>query len=91
LIDPSGLVDANNDENNIKARVGKYLIWYGFDNSMGKVTPIIPHFYIPYNFPGRPDGPPRNTRVPIRPPAGYEWYNLDSKISTPDPSPRATN
>jgi hypothetical protein len=91
LIDPSGLVDANNDENNIKARVGKYLIWYGFDNSMGKVTPIIPHFYIAYNFPGRPDEPPRNTRVSIRPPAGYEWYSLDPKISTPDPSPPSTN
>jgi hypothetical protein len=88
LIDPSGLVDANNDENNIKARVGKYLIWYGFDNSMGKVTPIIPHFYIAYNFPGMPDTPWRNAREPVRPPVGYEWYSLDPKVSTPDPTPQ---
>ncbi len=46
LIDPSGLVEAGNDNNNVKVRVGEYLIWYGFDNSMGKTKPIIPHFYI---------------------------------------------
>jgi hypothetical protein len=85
LIDPSGLVDANNDENNIKARVGKYLIWYGFDNSMGKLKPIIPHFYISYNFPGRPDEPYKKVTDPVRPPVGYEWYSLDPKASTPDP------
>jgi hypothetical protein len=86
LIDPSGLVDANNDENNIKARVGKYLISYGFDNSMGKVKPIIPHFYITWSFPGRPDKPPRKVRAPVKPPSGYEWYSLDPKAVTPDPS-----
>jgi hypothetical protein len=85
LIDPSGLVDAGNDENNIKVRVGEYLIWYGFDNSMGKVKPIIPHFYIVWNFPGRPDVRLKDSDDIVRPPKGYEWYSLDPKVNTPDP------
>ena len=85
LIDPSGLVDAGNDENNVKARVGEYLIWYGFDNSMGKVKPIIPHFYIAWNFPGRPDSRSKDSGDVVRPPKGYEWYSLDPKVNTPDP------
>lgn len=85
LIDPSGLVDAGNDENNVKARVGEYLIWYGFDNSMGKDKPIIPHFYITWNFPGRPDVRLKDSGDVVRPPEGYEWYSLDPKVSTPDP------
>lgn len=86
LIDPSGLVDAGNDEKNVKARVGEYLIWYGFDNSMGKTKPIIPHFYIVWNFPGRPDVRLKDARDVVRPPKGYEWYSLDPKVNTPDPS-----
>lgn len=85
LIDPSGLVDAGNDENNVKVRIGEYLIWYGFDNSMGKVKPIIPHFYITWNFPGRPDVRLKDSGDVVRPPKGYEWYSLDPKVSTPDP------
>ena len=85
LIDPSGLVDAGNDENNVKVRVGEYLIWYGFDNSMGKVKPIIPHFYIAWNFPGMPDVRLKDARDVVRPPKGYEWYSLDPKVNTPDP------
>lgn len=85
LIDPSGLVDAGNDENNVKVRVGEYLIWYGFDNSMGKVKPIIPHFYITWNFPGRPDVRLKDSGDVVRPPKGYEWYSLDPKVNTPDP------
>lgn len=85
LIDPSGLVDAGNDENNVKVRVGEYLIWYGFDNSLGKVKPIIPHFYITWNFPGRPDVRLKDSGDVVRPPKGYEWYSLDPKVSTPDP------
>ena len=86
LIDPSGLVDAGNNENNIKAQIGEYRIWYGFDNSMGKVKPIIPHFYIAWSFPGKPDVRLKDARDVVRPPKGYEWYSLDSKISTPDAS-----
>jgi hypothetical protein len=86
LIDPSGLVDANNAENNIKARIGKYLIWYGFDNSFGTVKPIIPHFFIAWNFPGRPDVRLKDTDDVVRPPKGYEWYSLDPKVNTPDPA-----
>ncbi len=85
LIDPSGLVDAGNDENDIKARVGEYLILYGFDNSMGKVKPIIPHFYIAWNFPGMPDSRSKDSGDVVRPPKGYEWYSLDPKVNTPDP------
>ena len=85
LIDPSGLVDAGNDENNVKVRVGEYLIWYGFDNSLGKVKPIIPHFYITWNFPGRPDVRLKDSGDVVRPPKGYEWYSLDPKVNTPDP------
>ncbi len=85
LIDPSGLVDANNDENNIKARVGEYRITYGFDNSMGKEKPIIPHFYITWSFPGMPDMRLKDAGDVVRPPKGYEWYSLDPKVSTPDP------
>lgn len=84
-IDPNGLVDAGNDENNVKVRVGEYLIWYGFDNSLGKVKPIIPHFYITWNFPGRPDVRLKDARDVVRPPKGYEWYSLDPKVNTPDP------
>jgi hypothetical protein len=84
LIDPSGLVDAGNDENNVKARVGKYLIWYGFDNSLGKDKPIIPHFYISWGFPGMPDVRRKDSGDVVRPPKGYEWYSLDPKVSTPD-------
>lgn len=85
LIDPSGLVDAGNDENNIKARVGEYLIWYGFDNSMRRDKPLIPHFYIAWSFPGQPDHRSKDPRDVVRPPAGYEWYSLDPKVDTPDP------
>lgn len=85
LIDPSGLVDAGNDENNVKARVGEYLIWYGFDNSLGKDKPIIPHFYISWGFPGMPDVRRKDSGDVVRPPKGYEWYSLDPKVSTPDP------
>lgn len=85
LIDPSGLVDAGNDENNVKARVGEYLIWYGFDNSFGKERPIIPHFYISWGFPGMPDVRRKDSGDVVRPPKGYEWYSLDPKIHTPDP------
>lgn len=89
LIDPSGFVDAGNDENNVKAQVGEYRIWYGFDNSMGKVKPIIPHFYIVWSFPGRPDYRLKDSRDVVRPPKGYEWYNLDPKVITPDPGWKA--
>ena len=85
IIDPSGLVDANNDENNIKARVGQYRISYGFDNSFGTVKPIIPHFYITWSFPGMPDTKPKDVADVVRPPKGYEWYSLDPKVNTPDP------
>ncbi len=85
LIDPSGLVDAGNDNNNIKARVGEYLITYGFDNSMAKTKPIIPHFYITWSFPGMPDARLKDARDVVRPPKGYEWYSLDPKVNTPDP------
>lgn len=85
LIDPSGLVDAGNDENNVKARVGEYLIWYGFDNSLGKERPIIPHFYISWGFPGMPDVRRKDSGDVVRPPKGYEWYSLDPKIHTADP------
>jgi hypothetical protein len=85
LIDPSGLVDAGNDNNNIKARVGEYLITYGFDNSLGKTKPIIPHFYLTWSFPGMPDSRLKDARDVVRPPGGYEWYSLDPKVNTPDP------
>ena len=91
LIDPSGLVDAGNDENNVKVRVGEYLIWYGFDNSLGKIKPIIPHFYITWNFPGRPDVRLKDSGDVVRPPEGYEWYSLDPKVNTPDPGSTSTN
>jgi hypothetical protein len=84
LIDPSGLVDTD-DTNNVKARVGKYLFIYGFDNSFGKAKPIIPHFYIALNYPGKPDYRVKPTTYRIKPPAGYEWYSLDPKVNTPDP------
>lgn len=89
LIDPSGSVDAGNDENNVKVQVGEYRIWYGFDNSMGKVKPIIPHFYIVWSFPERPDYRLKDSRDVVRPPKGYEWYSLDPKVSTPDPGTKA--
>jgi hypothetical protein len=85
LIDPNGLVDAGNDVNNVKARVGKYRITYGFDNSMRKDKPIIPHFYITWSFPGKPDSRTKDSGDVVRPPKGYEWYSLDPKVSTPDP------
>ena len=85
IVDPSGLVDAGNDENNLKARVGKYLFIYGFDNSFGTTTPIVPHFYIGLNYPGRPDLPPIPKDYIVEPPTGYEWYSLDPKVDTPDP------
>lgn len=85
LIDPSGLVDAGNDDNNVKARVGEYRITYGFDNSMRKDKPIIPHFYITWSFPGMPDSRLKDSGDVVRPPKGYEWYSLDPKVSTPDP------
>lgn len=93
IIDPSGLVDAGNNENDIKARVGKYLFIYGFDNSYGKEKPIIPHFYIALNYPGKPDYRPKPRSYRIKPPEGYEWYSLDPKVNTPDPggSPNATS
>jgi hypothetical protein len=84
LIDPSGLVDAGNAENNIEARIGEYVIWYGFDNSFGTKKPIIPHFYITWSFPGMPDTKPKDVRDVVRPPKGYEWYSLDPKVNTPD-------
>jgi hypothetical protein len=86
LIDSSGLVDANNAENNIEARIGEYVIWYGFDNSFGTVKPIIPHFYIAWSFPGRPDVKLKDADDVVRPPKGYEWYSLDPKVNTPDPA-----
>lgn len=85
LIDPSGLVDAGNDKNNIKAQVGEYLTWYGFDNSMRADKPLIPHFYIAWNFRGMPSYRTKNLRDFVRPPKGYEWYSLDPKVHTPDP------
>lgn len=91
LIDPSGLVDAGNNENNIKARVGEYLIWYGFDNSMRKDKPIIPHFYISWSYPGRPDVRMKDVGDVVRPPKGYEWYSLDPKVNTPDPGTDSEN
>jgi hypothetical protein len=84
LIDPSGLVDTD-DSNNVKVRVGKYWITYGFGNSFGKEKPIIPHFYIALNYPGKPDLMPNPLSYRIKPPAGYEWYSLDPKVNTPDP------
>lgn len=91
LIDPSGLVDAGNSENNIEARIGKWRIWYGFDNSLGKIKPIIPHLYIALHYPGRPEEPLKPLNHVVKPPAGYEWYSLDPKVDTPDPgsSPKA--
>jgi hypothetical protein len=86
IIDPSGLVDANNDENNIKARIGNYLIFYGFDNSFGTAKPIIPHFYIALSYPGKPDYRIKPMDYKIKPPVGYEWYSLDPKVNTPDPA-----
>lgn len=88
LIDPSGLVEAGNDENNVKARIGEYLITYGFDNSMRKDRQLIPHFYITWTFPGMPQVRPKNVRDVVRPPVGYEWYSLDPKIDTPAPDVR---
>lgn len=85
LIDPSGLVDAGNDENNVKVRVGEYLITYGFDNSTRKDKPIIPHFYITWSFPEMPDSRSKDSGDVVRPPKGYEWYSLDPEVSTPDP------
>ena len=85
LIDPSGLVDAGNAENNIEARIGEYVIWYGFDNSMRKDKPIVPHFYIAWSFPGKPDSRTKDSGDVVRSPRGYEWYSLDPNVSTPDP------
>lgn len=84
-IDSSGLVDAGNDDNNVKARVGKYLILYGFDNSLQKLKPLIPHFYIALNYPGKPDYRVKPTSYKINSPVGYEWYSLDPAVDTPDP------
>lgn len=89
LIDPSGLVDAGNDENDIKIRVGEYVVFYGFDNSLRKDKPIIPHFYIAWSPLGNPDPRLKDPRDVVRPPKGYEWYSLDPKISTPDPGSKA--
>lgn len=93
IIDPSGLVDAGNEQNNIEARIGKYQFIYGFDNSYGKEKPIIPHFYIFLSYPGKPDYRPKPLSYKIKPPEGYEWYSLDPKVNTPDPggSPKATS
>lgn len=85
LIDPSGLVEAGNDENNIKARVGKYLFMYGFDNSFGTSKPIVPHFYISLSYPNKPDYMIKPLDYKIKPPAGYEWYSLVPGVDTPDP------
>jgi hypothetical protein len=84
LIDPSGLVDANHAENNIEARIGEYVIWYGFDNSFGTEKPIIPHFYVAWSFPGKPDVKLKDVDDIVRPPKGYEWYSLDPNVNTPD-------
>jgi hypothetical protein len=89
LIDPSGLVDAGNDENNVKVRVGEYRITYGFDNSMRKDKPLIHHFYITWSFPGMPDSRLKDSRDVVRPPKGYEWYSLDPKVITPEPGSKA--
>lgn len=85
LIDASGLVDAGNPENNIEARIGEWVVWYGFDNSMGKAKPIIPHFYIALSYPGMPEESPKAKNYRVMPPQGYEWYSLDPKVDTPDP------
>lgn len=85
IIDPSGLVDAGNEENDIKARVGKYFIIYGFNNSFGTTKPILPHFYIFLRYPEGGDIPAIPITDTIKPPAGYEWYSLDPKVNTPDP------
>lgn len=87
-IDPSGLVDAGNEENDIRARVGRYLIYYGFDNSFRADKPIIPHFYIALNYPGIPQHKVNRGAYKIPPPEGYEWYSLDPAIDTPSPGVR---
>jgi hypothetical protein len=85
VIDPRGWVDAGNSENDIHARIGEYLIVYGFDNSHGPDRPIIPHFYVFWNFPGMKRPPSKKLNDPVRPPTGYEWYSLDPKVDTPAP------
>ena len=84
-LDPSGTIDAGNQENNVEARVGEWVIWYGFDVSYVASEPLIPHFYIVHKFPGQKLPRVANMKDRVVPPEGYEWYSLDPAVDTPDP------
>jgi hypothetical protein len=63
-----------------------YTIHYGFTGSFQPKTPLLPVFMIALRH--NMDAVPLPIRRKVvEPPAGYEWYSLDPKVSTPDPKP----
>lgn len=87
VIDPrSGLVNADS-EYHATAKVGRYVLAYGFAASFRKEAPLIPHLHIAWTREKGQNLPPVRMKV-VEPPAGYEWYSLDPKIDTPEPGVR---
>ncbi len=63
-----------------------YTIHYGFTGSFQPKTPLLPVFMIALRHSMKAPPLPIRRKV-VEPPAGYEWYSLDPKVSTPDPKP----
>ncbi|MEY3896665.1 MAG: hypothetical protein RLZZ214_2185 [Verrucomicrobiota bacterium] len=79
----SGAVMATSD-NSVTARMKNLRISYGFTPSFQKAKPLIPILMISTHPAIGEDSPPIRRKI-VEPPAGYEWYSLDPKVSTPDP------
>jgi hypothetical protein len=82
---PGGLVDAGENQHNVKARIGEWLVWYGFDSSFEGERPLVPHFYIAHSSPNRKKVRVATMEDRVQPPPGYEWYSMDPEVDTPDP------
>jgi hypothetical protein len=80
----SGAVMATSD-NSVTARIKNLRISFGFTPSFQKAKPLIPTLMISTHPAPGESSPPIRRKI-VEPPAGYEWYSLDPKVHTPDPS-----
>ncbi len=78
----------SSSENDAVAKSSGFVVFYGFISAYDPKTPLLPVLTIGLDMDMESIEPPIRTEV-IKPPAGYEWYSLDPKVSTPDPGTAA--
>ena len=87
VMDQRGSV-MTSSEQGAAARIGVYGFTFGFTSTSNKDYPLIPRFLLAWVGTGR-ENTSNIRRTIVEPPAGYEWYNMDPKVHTPDPGSEA--